>query len=379
MKNLKLYVSLDNFFSLKNIEIKDVHIENANFNFNKKNYNFFLDLLNNNFENKTLVIKNSNIFFRNSFNEVLFLNKILQMKYFYDSNELKNGINSKNEIFNVPYELKIYDDKIQNKLISKINLNFLRLQIENEFEYEDQIKLGKANLILNKSKSEIRYEADSKSFKFTYYDQIDNPKFSYVGNFNFYPFYSSIKGKTNYLNILNLINQNGIIAQVLKTEILNNKNIDFVSKIKANNFYNNLNFENISFNSKIKEGLIDIDDTSFKWKGIADFKILESLLYVQNGELLLDGKVKIDISNFEEIYRYLLTPKNNRKKFKVIELSFSYNFDKKITNLDDIKIDNLYNQELNNIMSNIILKDNNLQNKIYLKNLLNQAIKSYSG
>ena len=301
------------------------------------------------------------------------------MKYFYDSNELKNGINSKNEIFNVPYELKIYDDKIQNKLISKINLNFLRLQIENEFVYEDQIKLGKANLILNKSKSEIRYEADSKSFKFTYYDQIDNPKFSYVGNFNFYPFYSSIKGKTNYLNILNLINQNGIIAQVLKTEILNNKNIDFVSKIKANNFYNNLNFENISFNSKIKEGLIDIDDTSFKWKGIADFKILESLLYVQNGELLLDGKVKIDIINFEEIYRYLLTPKNNRKKFKVIELSFSYNFDKKITNLDDIKIDNLYNQELNNIMSNIILKDNNLQNKIYLKNLLNQAIKSYSG
>ena len=184
VKNLKLYVSLDNFFSLKNIEIKDVHIENANFNFNKKNYNFFLDLLNNNFENKTLVIKNSNIFFRNSFNEVLFINKILQMKYFYDSNELKNGINSKHEIFNVPYELKIYDDKIQNKLISKINLNFLRLQIENEFVYEDQIKLGKANLILNKSKSEIRYEADSKSFKFTYYDQIDNPKFSYV--FQFY-------------------------------------------------------------------------------------------------------------------------------------------------------------------------------------------------
>ena len=31
------------------------------------------------------------------------------MKYFYDSNELKNGINSKHEIFNVPYELKIYD------------------------------------------------------------------------------------------------------------------------------------------------------------------------------------------------------------------------------------------------------------------------------
>ena len=47
--------------------------------------------------------------------------------------------------------------------------------------------------------------------------------------------------------------------------------------------------------------------------------------------------------------------------------------------LTDIRIDNQYNQDVNKIMRDIILKDNKLQNKIYFKNLLNKAIKSYSG
>ena len=46
----KIYVSLDNLFSLKNIKVKDVVIEEANFNLNKNNYSFFIKLLDNNFK-----------------------------------------------------------------------------------------------------------------------------------------------------------------------------------------------------------------------------------------------------------------------------------------------------------------------------------------
>ena len=51
-KNLKIYISIDNLFSFKNIKIKDLIVDNANFNLNKKNYNFFYLLLNENFEKK---------------------------------------------------------------------------------------------------------------------------------------------------------------------------------------------------------------------------------------------------------------------------------------------------------------------------------------
>ena len=63
IKKIKIYVSADNLFKLKNIEVNDLIIENANFDINKNNYNFFTKLLNNNFLDKKLEIKKSNIFF----------------------------------------------------------------------------------------------------------------------------------------------------------------------------------------------------------------------------------------------------------------------------------------------------------------------------
>ena len=39
----------------------------------------------------------------------------------------------------------------------------------------------------------------------------------------------------------------------------------------------------------------------------------------------------------------------------------------------------IINNNVNKILSNVILKKDDLQNKIYFKNLLNQAIKSYAG
>jgi len=93
----------------------------------------------------------------------------------------------------------------------------------------------------------------------------------------------------------------------------------------------------------------------------------------------LDGKLIINIDDYNEVYKYLLTPKNYRNKINQIDLNFTYNFDRRIAELKDIKIDNKINQNVNRILNNVVLKKDDLQNKIYFKNLLNQAIKSYSG
>ena len=167
--------------------------------------------------------------------------------------------------------------------------------------------------------------------------------------------------------------------QLLKTELLNNKNIDLIINIIASSIYKNSNFKNIKLNSKIQDGLIDIDKTKFEWKDIAEFELLESLIFVRNGELVLDGKLKINIKDYNELYKFLLTPKNYRNKINQIDLNFTYNFDQKIAALNDIKIDNKINQNINRILSDVILKKDDLQNKIYFKNILNEAIKSYAG
>ena len=93
----------------------------------------------------------------------------------------------------------------------------------------------------------------------------------------------------------------------------------------------------------------------------------------------MDGKLKININDYNEIYKFLLTPKKYRNRIEKINLNFTYNFDQKAAQLKDIRIDNKINQNLNKILNNIILKKNNFQNKIYFKNLLNKAIKGYAG
>ena len=95
-------------------------LENANFNLNKKNYNFFLNLLNKNFKDGNLIIKKSNVFFRNSENEVLFINKILKLKYFYEPKEFKNIFYLDNEIFNIPFSIETFFNEDKSKIFSEI-------------------------------------------------------------------------------------------------------------------------------------------------------------------------------------------------------------------------------------------------------------------
>ncbi len=379
INNLKIYISFKNLLTLKNIQIQNLIIEKANFNLNKNNYNLFLNLMSKNFRDTNLIIEDSNIFFRSLDDEVLFINKIIKLKYSYDQKEIKNVLYSENEIFNIPFSMEIFFNEDKSEIFSNININLINLKIENKLSLNEDKKIGKVKFFLNKSKQIADYKIEKNSLKFYLFDKKDQPSSTYKGDFYFKPFYSIIEGEVDELNLNLLFGSNAIVAQLLKTEILNNKNIDFKFNIKADRILNNFYFRDINFKSKIQDGLIDTDKTEFKWKNFADFELLQSLIFVKNGELVLDGKIMIYVKNYNDIYKFLLTPKKYRKEINQIDLNFTYNFDKNTATLKDIKIDNKINQNINKILNNIIIKRDNIQNKIYFKNLLNEAIKAYAG
>ena len=62
-----------------------------------------------------------------------------------------------------------------------------------------------------------------------------------------------------------------------------------------------------------------------------------------------------------------------------MNVNFTYLFDEKTLNINDIKVDGITDKNLLNNLNEINLKENSLQNKILFKNLLNNAIKSYAG
>ena len=103
------------------------------------------------------------------------------------------------------------------------------------------------------------------------------------------------------------------------------------------------------------------------------------MIYIDDGELILDANSQINIIDNNGIYKFLMTPKSYRKILKKINFNFSYNFDKKIINISDLRIDDKSNQKVSKILKNISIKNEVLQNKIYFKNLLNTALKNYAG
>ena len=87
-----------------------------------------------------------------------------------------------------------------------------------------------------------------------------------------------------------LLNSNSIIIQLLKTGILNNKNLNINSKINAKQISSFRDLINLSLNTKISEGLVDINQTKFELKNYADFKITDSLISVSYTHLTLPTK-----------------------------------------------------------------------------------------
>ena len=377
VKKLSIFVSLNSLFSLKNITIKDVILENTNFNLNNKNSDFFLKLLDNDYLKSRFIIKDSNVFFRNNEEEILFVNKIIQMKYYYDIPELKNLATSENQLFNIPYYLTFNKDK--KKIFSKINFKFLKLQIENEIDYYDKKKTGLINIIYAKNKSMATYELNKNIFVFNYFDKLNNPTFFYDGKINFNPFFFNINGKTNKLDLSSIFDPNLFVVQLIKTEIFNHESINFDLIIDANQIKQFQSFVDLNVNSKIQEGLIDFNKTKFSWKNYADFEVMDSLLYVNKNQLLLDGKLYVDIKDNNQIYKYLQISKNYRPNLEKLEFDFNYNFDQKVINFTSIKIDDEISDKVYGVLNKIILKKDELQNKIYFKNLMKKAIKAYVG
>ena len=379
IKKLKVYVSLENLFSLKNIKLNHVILEEANFNLNKENYNFFYNLLDGNFSDFKFEILKSNVFYRSLENEVLFINNIKNAKYYFDPKEIKNMLYAENEIFNTPFSLEVINHKDETKLYTKLDLDFAKLQIENILNYKDDIKSGAATILFNTDKSLINYKTNKNFFEFNYSNELESKKFLYNGKFNFKPFYSSLEGDAEEINVSYLFGTNAIVAELLKTEIFNNKNLDFKLNIYASKIKNNRNFTNLFLKSKIQEGLIDIDNTKLEWKDNSLIKLTDTLIFVRDGTLFLEGKSKIKITNAKNIYKFLLTPKNFRKKIETIDFNFSYSFNDNAIILSDIMIDGKYNQKVNERLNNIYFRDNDLQNKIYFKNMMNDAIAAYAG
>ena len=376
---IRVYISSKNLIFQNKIKIKDIIFNKMNFNLNKENYNFFRELLINDFSKFSLIIKDSNIFFNNKENDVLFINKINQLKYFYDFKDLENILSANNEIFNIPYEIKLRDNQYKKQIVSDISFDDFNLKFENYHNYKNTDTNGSVRLIHKQRKSEASYNVNKDQFNFDYSDKSSKQNFKYKGFINLKPFFSEFLGDINKMSLEIFLNPNSILLQLFKTGIFNSNNLNISNIINIKKTSSLKDLINLVLNFKISDGLIDLNGTKFSLSDYADIKISDSLLYTNENNLILDSKITININRSDEIYINFQTPRKFRNEIKKVEFSLNYNFDRMTANLNNVKIDEKINEDVNKVLTEINFTMKRIQNRIYLKKLLNQVFKIYSG
>ena len=372
--DFKIYIGLQNYFSTTNLKMKDLVFNNTIFNIKIDDLTFFQRLLQTEPNENKIIIKNSDIFFKSEDNETLFLNKILNSKFFYDSFNLENIFTSKNKIFNIPYKLIIKNDKFNKEIFANFNANKIRLDIENNINYESDNKKGLLDILFVNKNTSLNYELKKNSLEFT---SEENGFFE--GLIEFRPFF--FKASVNYegLSTKNLFKDDSIIIELIKSELLNNQNLNVSINLFVKDITNIDELNDLNLNISLDQSNINFLKSKIMWKEDLEIIMNEGLLNYDQDEIYLNGKLIINTINIDNFYKSFQINKSNRKDINKIELDFVYNFNKNKFRFDNVKIDNSSNEKLDSFIDSHNFSGKTFDNKIMFKNFINNFFISYSG
>ena len=374
VENLKVFISTSNFFNINEIQVEDLVFKQTDFKITKEDFSFFLNLLKTAPNENNIIFKNSNIFFKNNRDEVLFINKISDSKFFYDSKNLENILLSNNEIFNIPFKLKVKNNKFDKEVSIKFNSKKIRLTVENLIDYSEIDIKGLLDILFVNKNTSLGYIIQKDSIKF-----FSEGKDIYEGLVDFKPFYLTANFDYDEINTKNLLDRNSIIVDLIKSEFLNNKNLNAELNLNTNKLTNIEDLNNLSLKINFEEGNISFSNSHVMWKNDLKISLIESLVVQNNGEITLIGKTILKFKNLKNFYRYFQIKKENRKIIKEIQFDFVYNLDQKKISFDNVKIDNLSNESINKYINSYNKKKVKITNKVKFKNFVNNLFSVYEG
>ncbi len=374
VKNLKVFIGLNDFFSFNSIEIKDLFFIKTDFNLKKKDLFFFEELLRTAPNENNIVFKKSNLFFNGSNDDLLFLNKIINGKFFYDAFNLENVLISENEIFKIPYKLKIINNKFNKELFMKFNSKKIRLDIENKTNYEEKEKKGFLDILFINKDLLLNYKIKDNSLIF-----FTNDRKLLNGFFDFKPFYLNANLNYDGISTKNLFNNNSILIDLIQSEILNNINLNVNISLNVNDITNINELNNLKLKVGLDQGNITVSKSEIMWKNDLHIILKDGFISYDENEISLIGKVIINTKNINNFYKSFQIKKVYRKEIDEIQLDFTYNFNTKKFEFDNVKVDNKSNSNLNKFIDNHNSNENFFSNKITFKNFINNFFISYAG
>ena len=373
VKNFKIFISFKNFFKINQVQTKDLILDKTDFNIKKNDLNFFINLMKIEPNRNKVIIKNSNIFFKNQNDEVLFINQIINSTFYYDFKNLKNALSSKNRIFNVPYKLTTQNDKLNEIFQFKFDSNKLVLKIQNETNYSKKNNDGDLKVTFKNRNNLFSYKIGENSLNF----YLKDSNKAYDGLIEFKPFF--LESNLNYkvLKVRDFINP--LLIQIFKSQIFNNENLDAKINFNVKNIYDFDRFSDLSLKLRIEQGKMTFSNSQVNWKDNINLSFEDAILDFENEKINLNGKIVVNIKDKNDFYRSFQINKDFRKDLKKIEFDFNYDFNENKVYFDNLRLDNKTNEDLDKFISKFNSSDGKFFNTITFKTFVNKIFDAYFG
>ena len=380
IKDLRIFLSQRNFFDKEKMIIKKMIINNANFSLLRNDLKLLNKLSSKKFSSKKIKISNSNIFFKDNLEEIISIIKINTAILFFDNKKISNFMNLKGEIFNTPFIFD-YNKHIDLNQYRKINFRSksLKLNILNIDTTKQKITLGKNNILFSKSKINTKYNINDRLITFkSEKSKLNNSQVTYTGELSINPFDLDLKIYLDDYKVSNIFKINTILIEFIKSGLLFNDNISLNTSTTITSKIKNEIFNNAQIIFNIINGKINLDKTKFTNNDIGTLQINNSNLFHKDNELVFNSDILINIKNSKDLYTFLNVAKSSRQDFKTILINLDYNFLSNKFKINNLKIDN---KEVDSQYLTIIegFNDNELNNLIKSRRLLNEFLNAYAG
>ncbi len=191
------------------------------------------------------------------------------------------------------------------------------------------------------------------------------------------PFYFSLSLNFNEFDIKNFFKENSIFINLVNSEILNNQNINGDIDISLKKIKNFKYLEKINVKSIFEDGNIYFSNVSTNWNDSVLIEINDTQLLNEDNKVNLIGSIVFDFIDLDKFYRYYQVSEKHRRDIKKIKFDFFLDINQKQIQINNAKIDNFLNSQINNFLDNLNTQRKNFFNRVIFRNFVKDFFENY--
>ncbi len=385
IKDLRIFISQNNFFKKNDIKIKNVIFSDANFFFDRENIDFIKNLFNTNFPQKKINIKKSKIFFNDKNKNTVFIYSILDLNFEILKKKQQNVFYTKGSIFNIPISFEWEKNLETQNTTSKFKAKRVGISFINRGKLSGKNYIYENNLNILSNNIKTNYQFDGRSIKINSSKSlIKNTPISFNGIVDLLPFnfYFDIKAKE--IDLKYFLKNTKILNKIIESNLLQNDNINGFLNIKSDKIYKNRIFEQGNIYVKFEDGGLNLNNSVLSKDKNLILTLKNSLFVNNDGNVSLNGVLNLEILNFDNFYKIFSVPKKKKFKKKFKKINFSFIFNLKDSNIEidkisflDSKNKVLQSKKVDNFVENNFQTKYNLSNPILLRNFIKKVVINY--